>query len=607
MYSSKEDSQIFRTPSFAPIVRLKMTRRESVDDDLLPLSTFSSVNFSALDLAKKRLLISQGEMSKLINDYERATSIELVSLVNENYKAFLQASNDVRSVSDRIIALRGSVPPKYQLAKKEVDSFVHRSARMQEELQVIQVTRGDISFLDSWVTTILSLEKAINVEGCALKDMDIVSLEYERLHAEIEAMESVLAEGLRRGSPLLREQLGTVREELARVRADAVHQLLVMLESCMKSRSAAEIGQIQTCLTRFQAGPRLTQFLRSKLETSIAYSHGEDVAGYLSDVNSSLFSPSSFWMHLSDVLAPLGVGVMHKILYPVISSEISSKAPMNVFVPTTSNLSIFSANFSACKEFFSATRDFDIVTKFKTSIFISLHLKRVSELLASADPSRTLDVLHAELLNREDVILDDPTVKSKIALFVFDLLARFRTLGSELAWQDQVTRFDQIIESLIPGLEKNDFFSTPSMQRVFEIEKLLFLSARDQLLDSAVQEAAAPIIQTLESVKQISALYRVASRGHPTRHSVYIDLAIKGSTQWRDSLDKRVASLAANRVASSFNSSVKDMLAREKSRAGKPGEVEKISAQINLDVKKLSEFFSELGFEVKGMSDFDSH
>jgi len=595
------------------VVPFKMTRRESVDDDLLPLSTFSSSDFTALDLAKKRLLITQGDMTKLINDYERATSIELVSLVNENYKAFLKASNDVRSVADKIISLRGSVPNRYQLAKKEVDSFVHRSVRMQEELHLIQTTRTDVAFLDGWAFTIQSLEKAIDMDGCTLMDMDIVSQEYERLHAEIEAMESVIAEGLRKGSPLLRDQLGTIRGELARIRAEEVHKLLTILETLMKSRSASDFGLIHACLSRLQASPRLVHVLRTNLETSISYAHGDDVAGYLEEVKSSVFSAQSLWMQISDVLAPVGVDVSVEVLYPVISSEILSKAPMNVFIPTASNLSSFYGNFSACNEFFSNSGFLDVITKFKTSIYILLHMKRISELLSLSDPIRTLSVLESELFNRNDVLLDDPTVHSKTSLFVFDLIARFRTTGLEMSWEDQVRRFDQVIDTLIPGIRKNSFFAThASMARVFDIENQLFAHARDRLLDSAVQEIASPIIQTLESVKQISALYRVASRGHPTRHSVYIDLAIKGLSQWTidktSATGKRVSALAVARICRAFVYTVQEMLVKERSRAGKPGEFEKISAQIDLDMLKLYDFLrSEFPNESSCLRDFKSN
>jgi hypothetical protein len=573
-----------------------MTRRDSIEDDLLPLSAFSSASFSALDLAKKRLLISQGEMSKLINDYERATSIELISLVNENYKSFLQTSNDVRSVSDRIVSLRTPMSQRYQDARKEVDSLVFRSKKMQDELHLINDTRSDISFLRSVVRNIQLLDQAVSMDDCGMLDLDILSLEYERVHAELEAAESVLAEGTRRGSPLLRDQLVNVREELARVRADMVHKLIDQLDLVLVNPHESVVPVYESLL-RLQANQRFIQIFRSLLGNTIAYAHGEDLAAFLTEVTEKHLSNNlSQLARIAEPLLAAGFDITKEVFYPFVVSEVNAKTPMTVFIPTASNASIFFRNLSACRKFFAKTGTDEIVSKFKTSIYVAIHIKRVNEMLATCSgPDQVFGILETELLRREDVCFADPVVASKIAQFVFETIARLRTSAS----LEDLGSLNSIMETHLPRLKEKfsaKIFSQPVLERLFKIERALVEKTRDRVVSKIVTETCTPLFQTLDSVKQISALYRVASRGAPTRHSVYIDLAIKGFTAWNDSLasqhsdaTRMIVSLVIERCISSLVTASRELLAKEKSRSGP--EYEKIEAQVYLDVRKLASFF----------------
>jgi hypothetical protein len=101
-------------------------------------------------------------------------------------------------------------------------------------------------------------------------------------------------------------------------------------------------------------------------------------------------------------------------------------------------------------------------------------------------------------------------------------------------------------------------------------------------------------------VKQVSALYRVAAnRGMPTRHSVYVDLAVKPLQSFREKstvggnlkFTAIIESLTVEKVLKSYMKSVSELMTKERARGGKE-ELTKICAQIVLDLQRTSELLS---------------
>ena len=552
-----------------------MTSSLTIDDDLLPLSSFAVGSFSALDLAKKRLLISQGEMSKLIADYERATSIELVSLVNDHYKEFLEVSRDVREIADRFIGLKDPTPQKYLLAKREVDSLVYKATKLQDETHSLTDARADIEFLDRTVSILQSIEAGILMDNSSLIDYHILADEYERLHANIEAMDAALAEGLRRGSNIVRETLPVLREEIARVRSEFATRLLKLLEF------GGAVDEIYSCLLRIQAEQKLVQYLRSQYASRITYSGGE-VSDFLARVRTDFLSPSAPFAVLAKALEP-HVDVTKEVISAAVIHELTTKAPMSVFVPTGTSLNAFHRNYLAVRSFPRMSSEF--LSKFKLSIYVGLHVKRVTDLLnpVLSDPRKVVETIQAELI-QESVIIDG-SCTARVVQFVLSIFAQLRDQ------KDDLSKTELMIESLIPSIRESFARFVPDSIAVplFAIELKLFANARDRMTEKLVTDASAPIIQTLESVKQISALYRVASRGAPTRHSVYVDLAIKALPKVEESEPKAVAHRIVAKCVDAYITNVRELMEKEKNK-GKPIESEKIQTQIRLDCAKLEEY-----------------
>ena len=552
---------------------LRMTTQLIDDDDLLPLSTFASEGFSAMDLAKKRLLISQGELSKLLSDYERATSIELVSLVNDNYHDFLQVSNEIREVATKSATLKEHVSPAYVKAKQEIDSMVARSSRMQAELQGLQDTRFDIVLLDSLVEAL---------EVADLADLSILAAEHERVHSQIEATEAVLAEGLRRGSVTIRESLPIVREELARIKSEIVLKLVALIDQVVRDPDPRELREMYRALERLQSESKLLHVLRSRYSSQIAMKGS--VIDFLREIESFLMSKSSEFFRVASALPDLDLWT--SILAPCVIQEAASKGGLALFVPTTDTLSVFYENISACRIFFAqfptSPPIVEFLAKFKTSIFVGLYVKRVTD--DAADPSVVLSRIAAELLKPE--LLVDGSGVEKVLQLVLTQIQRLRDTGGSADAVGTISRQLREWLSEYPEIVER-------IDALMKIQAEMVTRATEARAETEVSHIAAPILQAMEAVKQIPALYRVASRGAPTRHSVYVDLAIKSLTAATSDVKPDTLERVVNRCVVVYATNVTDLLTKEKSRpSAKPGESEKIQAQIRIDCTKLMEYLS---------------
>jgi hypothetical protein len=233
----------------------------------------------------------------------------------------------------------------------------------------------------------------------------------------------------------------------------------------------------------------------------------------------------------------------------------------------------------------------DFISKFKLSIYLSLHIKRVSESVSMhmSDRSRIGQILESDLLI-PTVIVDESCV-GKVVQYIVSLFSQLRE-NTKGDWTSQLRGDDLMIDFLIPSIRDklSSFVAKKSaLAEIFMIEHVFFSRSKTKVIFTIVTEQSTPIIQTLDSVKQIPALYRVASRGPPTRHSVYVDLVIKALSKLQAPEFELVRTEIVSKCITAFGDSISDLLAKEKGK-GKSGEGEKIRAQVSLDVFKFSEF-----------------
>ena len=580
-----------------------MSRELLTDDDLLPLSGFSGNAFNAVDLAKKRLLISQGDMSKLISDYERATSIELVSLVNENYGAFLKVSNDIGSISDRLGALKDHLPHKYMAAIKEVSELVRKTHALKSEAELLQDTREDVVLLDGLIGICRGIEMGLSQKEVGVEELSILAREYERVHALTEATEAVLAEGKRRGSPLLRESISTViREEQKKLKTELVSRLLSEAEKCVES--FAQLLLVYDSLCRLNGKSKFITFLKRFF--FLHNSKAQVVSEYISEVRRRYMELDSKFFKIASFFCPK-LDLWIEVFLPVVIETLSSRSHLSIFVPTGSNLDEFEETYNLLKFFFcdfsqipsSSNSGDQLVTsfmgKFKVSIYFNLRVKALLETERAESIGDTIEKLFSG-----KILIDRKMLFGKSVQVMLDILARSRTAAEQDATTGslgKITLLKEIYERKIIEVEiflKEKICVGEKVMRLVEIQKQLALLQINKLVEAIVEETTRGPVQTLESVKQMSALYRVVSRGFPTRPSAYVDLVLKPISAFLESLGgdgewftDNIGAKVVGRIYGSFTLQAKQLIKREEEKKSTILEKDKIICQLYLDGSRI--------------------
>ena len=586
-----------------------MSHELITDDDLLPLSGFSGNAFNAVDLAKKRLLISQGDMSKLISDYERATSIELVSLVNENYGAFLKVSNDIGSISDRLGALKDHPPHKYMAAIKEVSELVRKTHALKGEAELLQDTREDVVLLDGLIGLCRGIEVGFSQKEVGVEELSILAREYERVHALTEATEAVLAEGKRRGSPLLRESISTViREEQKKLKTELVSRLLSEAEKCVES--FPQLLLVHDSLCRLNVKSKFITFLKRFF--FLNNSKSQVVSEYISEVRRRYMERDSKFFKIASFFSPK-LDLWREVFLPVVIETLSSRSHLSIFVPTASNLDEFEETYNLLKMFFSdfskilssSNSGDQLVTsfmgKFKVSIYFNLRVKALLETERAESIGDTIEKLFSG-----KILIDRKILFGKSVQVMLDILARSRTSAEQDATTSslgKITLLKEIFERKIIEVEiflKEKICVEEKVMRLVEIQKQLALLQRNKLVEAIVEETTRGPVQTLDSVKQMSALYRVVSRGFPTRPSAYVDLVLKPISAFLESLGgdgewfmDPIGVKVVGRIYASFTLQAKQLIKREEDKKSTILEKDKIICQLYLDGSRILDTLSK--------------
>ena len=621
----------------------------SFDDDLLPLSAFASPDFSPLELAKKRLLISQGEMMKLISDYERATSIELVCLVNENYNDFLKVSSDVTAVADKVSQLVQPAPPKYSRYRTDINSVLTNSRRVLAELSSLEEAQSDITLLNEILDVAELAESGLKSDRLDIDDLDILSSEYERVYAMVEATEAVLAAGVRRGSGFLRDSMPSVREELAKIQDSFVAKLSVELDRIVSSKShisddqIAHTSSIQRALVKLKSGGKFSNLLKAAYLSEIKLK--SNLQTFYAEIDSKFLNPESpFYRIVSGTSPDLWV----ELLLRTVITEVTAQGSLAVFVPTGAKLEEFYTNYSSSKEFVAKILSLghmshsppawvsEFLGKFKTSIYFNLKARQFTEGVQNTS-DQVVNVIVNDLF-AATVVIEDSMIP-KAARVMVEILERIRTAEDDSHLTVRMTRLRRMIDSVLPHLadavmsqvSKLTTKHIPSelVGDLIKTQSDLFGISIGTMLHAMAAEVSGPIVQTLESVKQVSTLYRVASRGIPVRHSVYVELAMKPIAAFLASIGavstlteddrswvvRSVGGRIADTCLSAFAGFVAELLSKEKARAkpstpsptSPPSELDKITCQLYFDCGKLIEFFSDPKFGNRRNEQLDSY
>ena len=581
-----------------------MTMRTLNEDELLPLSMFASPDFSPLELSKKRQLISQAEILKLIADYERATSTELVTLVNENYKDFLQVSNDIKAVADRVASLKEPLPAKYVKFKADMEVILGKSSKIQEELSFLDQTRADNRLLDEIVDICLCVYAGVvGKEEFEFEEIPILSTEFERGHVLVEAAEAVQAEGLWKGTPALQESLHVIREELAVIKNEFVSKLLQILEKTLSSSHGNIVPNIKTielALKKLQSQSKFSNSLKSRFFSELSLA-GLPVYSFLAAVEKEYLISGCLYQQL---VAGVDESLLNTLLVHSVVTEISAHGPA-VFVPTSGSLGEFRKTFVACSNFFdrfSNDRPYiaEFLGKFKTSIYFNMATKPIIDTVSVGDVGGTISTILDRLFSPE-ILIDKKLIPRAVQLMV-DLLEKLRTNAS-VKGLARISKLGKLFDS-IPSLESVVELPVDKLSQLLAVETQLVAHTMHALISAVVSEVSNPIITTLESVKQVSALYRVASRGLPNRHSVYVELAMKSVAAFseqlagvpasdREWLERAIGEKISFACSEAFASQVSDLMVRERQRPStsttSPSELDKISCQLYLDMAKVDE------------------
>lgn len=419
------------------------------EDDFLPLSMFASPDFSPLELSKKRQLISQAEIMKVIADYERATSTELVTLVNENYKDFLQVSNDIKAVADRVAALKEPLPAKYVKFKAEMDVILGNSSKIQAELSFLDQTLADNRLVEEIVDICLCVYAGVvEKDEIEFEEISILSTEFERAHVLVEAAEAVRAEGLWKGTPGLHESLNVIREELAVIRNEFVSKLLQILEKTLSSSHGKIVPNIKTieqALSKLHSKSKFSHFVKALFFSGLSMA-GLPVNAFLAAVDKEYLSSGCLYQQL---VAGVDESLLNSLLVHAVVTEISAHGPA-VFVPTSGSLGEFRNSFVACSNFFdrfSNDRPYiaEFLGKFKTSIYFNMSTKPVIDTVAVGDVGGTISTISERLFSPE-ILIDKKLIPRAVQLMV-DLLEKLRT-NTSVTGLGRISQLRKLFDSI---------------------------------------------------------------------------------------------------------------------------------------------------------------
>ncbi len=557
--------------------------------------------FCPKTLLSDREKYGSSELLRRLGESQQEMKQELVSLVNSNYKEFLAVSNDIKTVSGQISSLRGFLTliapgTAFDRVKLLLESTSLQSGKLVDEMRGISCTLSDTCELVEIVDILLNVDYALSLHRGTLhvSDLSVLVQEVLRSSAMISALDSVISEtGV--SSATMQEILPQIRDESQKVRTRLGLRLKEILKS---SDSVDELETLCRGLLDLGMEDAMHALLRAKFffQKVVGFSTGQNLDEYFSSVVDTFTSPSHPFQVLCDRMDNSS-SLRWEVMVRFVLENLASHA--EIFVPSE-EAEIFYQNFQHYKQFIASTRtpiriSAPFMKKWQTSIYVRQVLGSLRGDLGGS-PAEWVEKLksHEFFFTR---------------LLALDPLRVYRWLGE---WCDGVrvggagggsSPVDHVLTCMVSGhlILGLEFFAL----KFLKSESKLFLFKANQIIESLIAQVVPATTQILDSVKQISALYRVAGRGMPTRPSVYVELAGKPVTAFAESLGKsdensalfsteerawvlhRLETQVTQMCVSHFGKMASELLARERQKGGP--EVPLIEAQVSLDRAKLEE------------------
>ena len=592
---------------------------QASSSNVLPLSAFQATSFSPTSLLVHTESLSHSEMLKMMTEYEQSIRSELVALVNENCREFLEVSSVMTDLTKKLVSLKDPLVLKYKSSAsfadftRQLSTTIRNSDKLKAELVELEQSKFDMHTISDVVASLIDADQILTDGGELDPDsLSVISREMSRCYAMLSALDSVIAEtGV--SSSLLRELVPKLRAEHSRIRstrlAPRIETELVVCLSKLSDTSndnlTATLESVTLLSDLLGSRDKFYDLLRHNvLGDSIRWKpHQEPFCAYLERLRATWLVPSSILSKLASRDAEIFLQVLFRSFTEELLTRTDRSTQVTLFVPTSTTLDLWYQNYTESEKFLSLVGSMNVKfilefqAKWKIQIYVSMCMKQLSQqILTSPVSERPRVLLEQAAMYVPRLVSLNQSVMPRLMELLIEL---FDSLVKNLIDQDKVTLFFyyQDLAAVVPELIS--CFPAPIHTMLYNEQKI-FKKKADEILLATVSEISSPMSQTYDSVKQVSALYRVASnRGLPTRHSVYVDLAVKPLQNFRDSFHSgdtnRIAqfkqiveAIVTRNVLKSYMQSVTELMAKERGRGGKD-ELGKISCQILLDLKRTKE------------------
>lgn len=494
----------------------------------LTQADFSAENFNLVESVKMWKKRNQlADILKSLNDLEISSRTSLADLVNDNYAEFVDL------VSSKI---KGIAPPDLPkpIQMLEISSLANSARSTLEQARSLRRNR----IADDFFKQVISRSQAMR------NWPPPTPREIRRL------------EKCSRAFPFPSELRTATDLEIAQTWKFLITELLSELKDCLGKSDVSEIFEkLRDANAEAAAAETAVEFLVSpKLNYLASETAKFDLPDFLARIVDFPEISLNFQVRFN-------LEMKRKV-----ASFLELKFP-GLFLPTE-DLKLFARNFQAWQKFFSLAPEF--TGKWKLGIFNTLKQKL------------KFPTFLARLKFIWDVRVDP--------LFPRDLEISCEILRAAIKLPQRIDEALALVEDMraAAGYAKEEISRFCSGEVATKVDALLQISTAQCLknVEIAENEIAQMMINQslvhLDNVRQVPSLYRMTSKGAPTRQSAYVDAFIASGATLPDN---KWRLLAFKLVISRFEFLITEITAKE--------EISEFpTQQLKLDVSAISEFFA---------------
>ena len=493
----------------------------------LSVSDFAAQDFhpvASLKLWKKRNPLP--DILKTLSDLEISSRAALADVVNENYSEFVDL------VSSKV---KGIAPPDLPkpLLNLEISSL---AAQVKATLEQSRSARQTL-IADRFFNQVISRSRAMRSWPPASP-------------AELRRLEQCC-----RAFPFSSELRATADLEISETWKFLINQLLSELIDRLGNADVSEIVEkLFACGAEAQAADAAVEKLvLPKLNLLASEITKFDLGDFLGRLGQFPEISSNFQV-------PFDLEMKRRV-----ASFIELKFP-GLFLPTD-DLKLFAWNFNAWQKFFSLVPEF--TGKWKLSIFNSL--KQKFKFPTLLERMKFVWQVRVDPLFPRDLEISLQLLRNEIKLPVLteDAIALVTDI------RDTANFAREEISRSCPELLK------PKVLTVLEMVMADCLKNLEKGNAEIAERMAKPFLVFLENARQVPSLYRMTSKGAPTRQSAYVDSFLNSATP-----DQTWKLLVFRLVISRFDFIITEMSAKE--------EIPDFAKQqLKLDIEAISQFFGD--------------